>query len=135
MKLKKWLFAGVTAFLPVFGGGSPAIGQQPAIDLPVNQATSYKGEEFLLIGDATRGAGEPVIAISPTNPNIILVGAMSNLNYVEGAPLGVGQERISIQARVKYRNTPGGSINRSPSATTAAEPGEPLAIRSANTTR
>jgi len=38
--------------------------QNSSIDLPVNQATSYKGEEFLLIGDANRGGGEPVIAIS-----------------------------------------------------------------------
>jgi len=88
-----------------------ASAQQAAIDLPVNQATTYKGEEFLLIGNTVRGAGEPVIAIDPTNPNNIIVGAMANLNYVEGAPLGKGQERISIESRVKYRNTPGASIS------------------------
>ena len=75
MKRTKWLFAGIAAFMSVFGGGSPSNGQQPAIDLPVNQTTSYKGEEFLLIGDAVRGAGEPVIAINPKNPNNIIVGA------------------------------------------------------------
>jgi len=85
--------------------------QQPAIDLPVNLATTYKGEEFLLIGNAVRGAGEPVIAVNPKNPNNIIVGAMANLHYVEGAPLGTGTQRITVEARVKYRNTPGSSIS------------------------
>jgi len=85
--------------------------QQSTIDLPVNEATSYKGEEYLLIGSAGRGAGEPVIAIDRTNPNNIIVGAMANQNYVEGEPLGTGQQRVSIEARVKYRNTPGASIS------------------------
>jgi len=111
MKRTKWLFLGVTAFTLVFGGGSPAKGQQPATDLPINLATSYKGEEYLLIGDAVRGSGEPVIVVNPKNPNNIIVGAMANLHYVEGAPLGVGQERISVESRVKYRNTPGASIS------------------------
>jgi hypothetical protein len=87
------------------------LGQSGEAALPVDQSTSYKGEEYLLIGNAVRGAGEPVIAINPKNPNEIIVGAMANQHYVEGAPLGVGQERISIQARVKYRNTPGTSIS------------------------
>jgi hypothetical protein len=95
----------------ILAAGNPATGQQLVTDLPVNQLTSYKGEEFLLIGDAVRGAGEPVIAINPKNPNNIIVGAMANWHYVEGAPLGVGQQRISIEARVKYRNTPGASIS------------------------
>ena len=90
---------------------SIAAGAQATIDPPVNQATSYKGEEYLLIGSAVRGAGEPVIAIDPTNPNNLIVGAMANSNYVEGEPLGTGQQRVSIEARVKYRNTPGASIS------------------------
>lgn len=88
-----------------------AAAQQTTIDLPVDLSTSYKGEEFLLIGNAVRGAGEPVIVVSPKDPNLILVGAMANLHYVEGAPLGGPQERISVEARVKYRNTPGSSIS------------------------
>jgi hypothetical protein len=86
--------------------------QQSALDLPVDQSTAYKGEEYLLIGSAVRGAGEPVIAINPKDPNNIIVGAMANLNYVEGEPLGTGQERVSVAARVKYRNTPGASISQ-----------------------
>ena len=110
MKRTKWLFAVLTALMSIFAGNKPANGQQPVTDLPVNQMTSYKGEEFLLIGDANRGAGEPVIAINPKDPNNIIVGGMANLHYVEGEPLGVGQERVSVEARVKYRNTPGASI-------------------------
>ena len=112
MKRTKCLFAGVAAFLAVFGAGSPANGQGRAPDQPTVPAPTYKSEEYLLIGDAIRGAGEPVIAINPKDLNNIIVGAMANLHYVEGAPLGVGQERISVEARVKYRNTPGASISR-----------------------
>lgn len=111
MKLILWLFATVTAFKLILAGSALGIAQQSVIDLPVNQTTSYKGEEFLLIGNAVRGAGEPVIAINPKDPNNIIVGAMANDNYVEGEPLGIGQQRVSIQARVKYRNTPGASIS------------------------
>jgi len=111
MKHTKWLFVGITAYMAVFGGGSPAYGQPGPNNAPSTPAPTYKSEEYLLIGDAIRGSGEPIIVVSPKNPNIILVGAMANLHYVEGAPLGVGQERISVESRVKYRNTPGSSIS------------------------
>jgi len=112
MKNAKWTLAGVAMLIAICGAGGVASGQGPATDLPVDQTTTYKGEEFLLIGDANRGAGEPVIAVNPKNPNDIVVGAMCNLHYVEGEPLGVGEERVSVEARVKYRNTPGASISR-----------------------
>jgi hypothetical protein len=107
---RKWLFAGAAAFVLVLSGGIP-VNAQPTIDLPVDTTTSYKGEEFLLIGNAVRGSGEPVIAINPKNPNNIIVGAMANNHYVEGASLGTGNQRITVEARVKYRNTPGASIS------------------------
>src|SRR5579871_5749883 len=107
----KLLGTGAAAAFLLILGDTRATGQQPTIELPVNQSTSYNGEEFLLIGNAVRGAGEPVIAINPKNPNNIIVGAMANDNYVEGEPLGTGQQRVSIEARVKYRNTPGASIS------------------------
>ena len=110
MKLIKRGFVGAAVFLGVLGGGRPADGQQPAIELPVEATNSYKGEEFLLIGNAVRGAGEPVIAINPKNPNNIIVAAMANNHYVEGAPLGTGQQRVP-GATVTYRNTPGSSIS------------------------
>lgn len=111
MKSINWRLLALAGLLSLLAGVRPAGGQPLVTDLPVNQLTSYKGEEFLLIGDAVRGAGEPVIVIHPKNRNIILVGAMANQHYVEGAPLGVGQQRISIEARVKYRNTPRSSIS------------------------
>jgi len=83
--------------------------QQAAIDLPVNLNTSYKGEEFLLIGNAIRGAGEPVIAINPKNPNNIIVGGMANLHYVEGQPPWGGRG-LSQAVIIPYRNTPDSSI-------------------------
>lgn len=111
MKPTKRLFVVVAAFISVVGGGSPANGQPPVTNLPVNQATSYKGEEFLLIGSANRGAGEPIIAISPKDPNIIIVGAMCNRHYIEGEKFNdtgrmVSQDTISV-----YRNTPDSSIS------------------------
>ena len=60
MKHMRWLFFGVAALIPAFAAVSLASAQQPVKDLPVDQTTSYKGEEFLLIGNANRGAGEPV---------------------------------------------------------------------------
>jgi hypothetical protein len=112
MKSINWRFVSAAIFLAMFGGGRLVNGQQPAIDLPVDTSTSYKGEEFLLIGNAVRGAGEPVIAINPKDPNNIIVGAMANDHYVEGAPLATpGQPRVGGGATLKYRNTPGSSIS------------------------
>src|SRR5512141_37759 len=112
MKRTKWLFVGVAAFMSVLGGSIRAIGPQPAIDLPVNQMTSYKGEEYLLIGNAVRGAGEPTIAINPKNPNNIIVSGMANLHYVEGQPpWGIAGQMVSQNTIIPYRNTPGSSIS------------------------
>ena len=106
---RKWILSGVLSLVTISNSASA---QQAAIDLPVNQATSYKGEEFLLIGNAVRGAGEPVIAIDPTNPNNLIVGAMANLNYVEGVPMAApGQPRVGGNATLKYKNTPRASIS------------------------
>jgi hypothetical protein len=111
MKSTKWLFLAVAAFMSVLGLGSPANGQRTVTNLPVNQATSYKGEEFLLIGSATRGAGEPIIAISPKDPNIILVGGMANLHCVEGQKLIVTEKGFDPESLIAYRNTPESSIS------------------------
>lgn len=110
MNIRTQLFFGFANMI-VFLGAGAAAAQSPKIDLPVDSSTAYKGEEYLLIGSAVRGAGEPVITIDPKDPNTILIGAMANLNYVEGEPIGVGNNRVSIEARVKYRNTPGTSIS------------------------
>ena len=81
------------------------------MDLPVNQATSYKGEEFLLLGNAVRGAGEPVIAVDPKNPDIILIGAMANRNYIPGEKWAVGVPFSNWESVVQYRNTPDGTVS------------------------
>jgi hypothetical protein len=41
-------------------------------------------EEYLLLGNATRGAGEPMVAVDPTNPNNIIAVAMGNIQQVGG---------------------------------------------------
>jgi hypothetical protein len=117
MKSITWLLTAITGLMLAFAVDPSAIGQQPAAaqplvtDLPVNQATSYKGEEFLLMGNAERGAGEPVITISRKNPNIILVGAMANDNYVEGEKWTVGVPFSNWESVRQYRNTTGASIS------------------------
>src|SRR4051794_34337756 len=106
MTRSKWLVGGVAAFALTIAA---IHAQQAAIDLPVNLASSYKGEEFLLIGNAVRGAGEPVIAINPKNPNNIIVGGMANLHYVPGQPEWGGRG-LSQAVIIPYRNTPDSSI-------------------------
>jgi hypothetical protein len=48
---------------------------------------SFKSEEYLLLGNATRGAGEPMIAVDPTNPENIVVIAMGSLHRLSSAPI------------------------------------------------
>jgi hypothetical protein len=111
LSLVRQLLIGVAALLSVFGEATPARAQYAVTNLPVDQSTQYKGEEYLLIGDAVRGAGEPVIAINPRNPNNIIVGAMANLHYVEGSPFGATQMPVGPDTILKYRNTPEASIS------------------------
>ena len=106
----------LSALMPLVLGAGSAIGQETdqaketAIELPVNQATSYKGEAFLLLGSPVRGAGEPVIAVDPKNPNIIIVGAMANQNYIPGEKWAVGVPFSNWESVIQYRNTPDCSI-------------------------
>ena len=48
------------------------------------QPGAAASEEYLLMGDATRGAGEPMIAVDPTNPKNIVAVAMGNLQRLGG---------------------------------------------------
>jgi hypothetical protein len=111
MSVAKWLFVGVAGFAPALGGGSSVTAQEPVATLPVNETTSYNGEEYLLIGDAVRGAGEPVIAINPTDHNNIIVGAMASRHYVEGSPFGATQHPVGPDTILAYRNTPDATIS------------------------
>lgn len=47
-------------------------------------APAYPSEEYLLLGDATRGAGEPMLAIDPTNPKNMIAVAMGSLHRLGG---------------------------------------------------
>ena len=49
--------------------------------------SAHPSEEYLLLGDATRGAGEPMLAVDPTNPKNIIAVAMGNMQRLgaEGA--------------------------------------------------
>jgi hypothetical protein len=111
MSCAKWTVAGVAAFLSILGSGGPVNGQRSEPSSPVNETTSYAGEEYLLIGNAVRGAGEPVIAINPTNPNNIIVSGMANLHYVEGSPFGATRQPVGPETILRYRNTPDASIS------------------------
>ena len=103
MKCKYWPFAFLVATVAL--GGSVTVAQDRKLELPVNQGTSYKGEEYLLIGTAVRGSGEPVIAINPNNPDNIIVGAMASLNYVEGEPIPSSFQELKWASVVTYANT------------------------------
>ena len=61
------------AQMPGGRGGTPA-------QAPVAPTT----EEYLLMGDATRGAGEAKIAVDPTNPKNIVAISMGNLQVLPG---------------------------------------------------
>jgi hypothetical protein len=48
---------------------------------------SVKSEEYLLLGSATRGAGEPMLAVDPVDPQNIVVIAMGSLHRLTPAPV------------------------------------------------
>jgi hypothetical protein len=106
-----WMTTGAAMLMAILGWGYAASAQPSTTNLPIDQTTSYKGEEFLLIGDANRGGGEPVIAIDPTNPDNIIVGAMANLHYVKGQTLDMSPKGFDPDSLMKYRNSPGTSIS------------------------
>ena len=70
--------------------GGPAPGANavpPAVPMTAGQTASPSmSEEYLVLGNATRGAGEPMIAVDPTDPNNIIVVAMGNLQQLHGKP-------------------------------------------------
>jgi hypothetical protein len=74
-----------------------------------------KSEEYLILGDANRGAGEPMIAVNRKDPNNILIGAMASLHRlpdgeVPDGPIpptgpGVGSVAHSMTQRVRELST------------------------------
>ena len=63
-------------------------------------------EEYLLLGDPNRGAGEPWVAVNPRDLNNIVVTAMATLNRL---PSGEGPAR-GDSLRIKELSTPDGSV-------------------------
>lgn len=57
----------------------------PPLEKPVT-------EEYLLLGNPTRGAGEPMVAVDPTDPRHIIAVAMGSLQILPGykAPVSAG---------------------------------------------
>ena len=47
----------------------------------------FKSEEYLLLGNPMRGAGEPMVAVDPVDPKNMIVVAMGNLQQPEGKPV------------------------------------------------
>lgn len=88
-----------SGMLVLTAGCSPA--EPPAADQPAGPAMPAAGvqaqgsaagqpapasEEYLVLGNATRGAGEPMIAVDPTDPNNIIIDAMGNIQQLHGKP-------------------------------------------------
>ncbi|HWR14930.1 MAG TPA: sialidase family protein [Terriglobales bacterium] len=69
------------------------------------KAAAPVSDEYLLLGDVNRGAGEPIIFVNPKDPNNIIVAAMATLNRL---PTG----EVPIQ-----RFNPGGPPKINPAAT------------------
>lgn len=53
-------------------------------------------DEYLLLGNATRGSGEPMVAVSPTDPKNIIVVGMGSLQMLPGyhAPVTAGMTEM-----------------------------------------
>ena len=51
---------------------------------------TFPSEEYLLLGNATRGAGEPMIAVDPTDPKNMIAVAMGSVQQLHGKPATQG---------------------------------------------
>lgn len=58
-----------------------------AAQAPARAAGSFESQEYLLLGSATRGAGEPMLAVDPADPRSIVVIAMGSLHRLSDAPI------------------------------------------------
>src|SRR5437764_151366 len=69
-----------------------------------------RSEEFLLLGSANRGAGEPIIFVNPKDANNMVVAAMATLNRLPTGetPIPLGSPGAT-ELRVKELSTPDGS--------------------------
>jgi hypothetical protein len=92
MSCRRAAFFGIVLAAAGFPGWSVRA-QQPLSFGPPTEAQfaaivpHWRTEEYLLLGNATRGAGEPMIAVDPTNPRNMVAVAMANLQQLGGKPL------------------------------------------------
>lgn len=79
--------------------------------LQSQQAERPKSEEYLLFGDANRGAGEPFIFVNPKNPENMIVAAMATLHRLPSgeAPIVPRNTPEGVLLRVKELSVPDGS--------------------------
>ena len=89
MTLKPWILVGAVA-LVVLQSPNSLNAQTPS------GAPAFRSQEYLLLGDASRGAGEPMLAVDPTNPKNIIAVAMCTLGELPPPPPGGGPGTQSI---------------------------------------
>jgi len=75
----------VTRLIPILIAGT-LLAQAPA-GAPPRPPVS---EEYLLLGNASRGAGEPMIAVDPTDPRNMIAVAMGSVQQLHGKPAVAG---------------------------------------------
>jgi hypothetical protein len=94
------------AFVVFVAGALSAQAPQP----PSPTAGLPPSEEYLLLGSANRGAGEPIIFVNPTDSNNMIVAAMATLNRLPSGetPIPRGTPEATL-LRVKELSTPDGS--------------------------
>jgi hypothetical protein len=73
-------------------------------------ASQPQSEEYLLLGSANRGAGEPFVFVNPKDHNNIIVAAMATLHRLPTGetPAGRGASN-AVEIRVKELSVPDGS--------------------------
>lgn len=77
------------------------------------ESSTPQSEEYLVLGDATRGAGEPMIAVDPTDPRHMIIVAMANLHMIgETPPVEPQQAATPIRGRLAGESLPGSTLRR-----------------------
>jgi hypothetical protein len=74
----------------------------------------FKSDEYLILGNANRGAGEPMIAVNPKDPNNIVVVGMSTWHQIKGQlppqpgappPAGAGNRGAGLMLGLRTPNS------------------------------
>ena len=94
------ILLGITASTAAFGQLAPQNHDTP------------KSEEYLLLGNVNRGAGEPMVFVNPKDHDNIIVTAMATLNRLPGGetPILPRGTQAAIDLRIKELSTTDGSV-------------------------